>query len=116
MTKDQIEEYRKMVAMILEDENYDMYDDFDNETIIQFVLDVIPMVFHIKDVTIGDCNVRLNSQRNGSFVSVSDDEYTGVARCCCYIFENRFRPTEDDIRTMLSMVNEAWYACKNEII
>lgn len=104
--------YREIIEEILEDENYDMYDEFDKETIIKFVLDVIPMVFHIKDVTIGDYNVRVVNKQSGSFVSVSSDDYTGLSESCYYIFMDRFKPSKSDIESLLSMTNEAWYTCK----
>ena len=45
----------------------------------------------------------------GSWVSVSDENGTGLSSSEAYIFHDPYDIEEDEVKTLLDMMNEAWY-------
>ena len=106
-----------LVEEIVNDECYDMTEEVSVENIVKFVSDIVPMLFKVKVERIKAGReykyiVKVKNDKE-SYVSMSDDEQTGVSRSVYYIFENPLEPTYDELKTFIEMINEAWYLCNN---
>lgn len=111
-------EIKQVVEDLVTDECYDMMEEIEMKDLIKFMISVLPMAFKVKVERLKaggswKYQVKIKNDRESSFISVSDDEQTGVSRSVYYIFEDSENPTEDEIKTFLEMLNEAWYLCNN---
>lgn len=116
MAPKEAKKYKKWVEEIIEDECYDMMDEFSVAVIQKYVMAVLPMVFSIKVQRIGESYeyiTKIKNSKNGSYISISNDDCTGLSESCWYIFEKPFAPTKDELKIFLDMLNEAWYLLNN---
>lgn len=102
------------------DENLDILDEFDAETIADLCISIAQRLLH-RNWCMGhliqrptcDYLYKVNNE-HGGFVSISDDDNTGVSRTMYYPF---FKDEEDGyyagLCSLASMINEAWYNCNN---
>lgn len=110
-------ELKALVEEIVNDECYDMTEEVSVENIVKLVSDIVPMQFKVKVDRMKARReykyiVKVKNDKE-PYVSMSDEEQTGVSRSVYYIFENPLEPTEDELKTFIEMINEAWYRCNN---
>lgn len=116
-------EIYKMAIEVLEEDWYDMQDDFSNEEIATCVQKIVAGInnacTHIQRVDqrlgafqIRVCNARANS--GGSWISMSSTDKTVVSRSLAHIIDiDKPCCDIDDIKTLIEMLNEAWFAIYN---
>lgn len=128
-----IEDIKEIAGEVLESEIYDMQDAFSNEEILSIVGEIVKEITGHNVVTlhlykkddkltistkaadtqnhIGHFKVNNNWK---SWISFSDSESTGLSKSEYYIKDDTSEDWDEyDISTLLSMLNEAWYLCKN---
>ena len=103
-----------------QNECLDMQDEFSNEQIEEMTQQLVNQLYRVKttmQVTVslqyGKYAIKARSARQGSFISVSDSETTGVARSLAPIVVPTRPITEDEVKDIISMINEAWYHVNN---
>lgn len=115
--------YRDQLAEYITDENLDMLDEFSCLEIANIATHVgmelnnkttkVYIQPFISLKTSKQYHLKVNNFHKG-FVSVSDDESTGVSRTEYYPF---YSDDEDGwfagLMSLASMINEAWYHCNN---
>lgn len=115
---------RFFALQLIEDENYDLENEFTPQEIAGAVTEialalVAPGVNKDLVVVPTPVDVRtLNLQwraKSGkeSYISCSDNHATGVGRSVIPIFSDPFHITEDEVRYIIEMMNEAWYLMNN---
>ena len=99
-----------------QNECLDMQDEFSNEQIAEMTQQLVAKLYRVKTpmpVTVtleyGKYTIKARSARQGSFISVSDSDTTGVARSLAQITLATRPITEDEVKDIISMINEAWY-------
>lgn len=115
-----LEVYKQDLVEYINDEPFDMLDEFEADVIADLVISIAERLMH-RDFCNGhlikrprvDYLYKVNNKMNG-FVSISDDDCTGVSRTEYYPF---FKDDEDGyfagLTSLASMINEAWYLCNN---
>ena len=117
--------FQERALAVIEDENYDIVvdggftpEDFATAAtnIFRNLLTPVGQTWELKHFAISVYTMGLNWKiRNDipSFVSCSDDNGTGVSRSEHYILSRCYDVYEDDVKTLLDMMNEAWYLMTN---
>ena len=116
MTPKESRMYKEWIKEILENECYDMMDEFSVTVVQRYVMAILPMVFSVTVQRIGkhyEYITKIRNSKHGSFISLSNDNCTGLSESCWYIFEKPFAPTRDELKVFLDMLNEAWYLLNN---
>lgn len=106
---------RDIALELCENENYDLFDEFSWEQVADFaaeVYDILRKGAYEIVRELGDYKVKIHNGRN-SFVSVSNDDATGVSRSEFYIWHVD-RDLESIVEDIIAMTNEAWYFMKTE--
>lgn len=107
-----------MAVENLENESYDLQDSFKNEAIALAVADLEAKLHSNANnatVQMGDFIIKARSTRTASFVSVSHEDCgTGVSRSLASLVDGKRPATDDEIKNLVEMVNEAWYHCVND--
>lgn len=108
------------VAEILDNECYDMAEELQVKDIQNFVCDLVNRMkrtsvpcLRIKVGKEWKYTVKVSDTPTGSFLSINGEDGTGVSRSLSYIFQNKQEPDEDGIKSLLDMLNEAWYLYQN---
>jgi hypothetical protein len=107
------------LVTFINDEPLDILDEFTDDEIAIEVISIANRLIH-RDFCNGhlkkgkvDYLYSINNALNG-FVSISNNNCTGVSRTCYYPF---FRDDEEGyfagLCSLASMINEAWYLCNN---
>lgn len=124
MSTDMMNYNREDLIEEIRDLNPDMLDEFTEDEIADCVL-AIAMKLGTKfgrviDYTLIKFSDRGNkdyqikvSNTKGGFVSVSDDCNTGVSRTLYYPFYITHGEAICGLSSLVEMINEAWYLCKN---
>lgn len=110
-----------MAIEALENECFDMQDEFKNEQIAETVQH-IDLLLHscgsksrqVVCVQLGGCYVKVCNARQNSWVSVSSQGSTGVSHSLAYITHNTRIIAQDEVKTLIDMINEAWYCMNND--
>ena len=119
-----LENERDYLIEGIQDDNLDILDEFTPEYIAQEVI-VMAVSLAVRDVVTHTIkfldvdgwvkySIKVNNSYKG-FVSVSNDDSTGVSRTEYYPF--KFDDEEDSpyaaLLNLAEMLSEAWYLCKN---
>lgn len=103
-----------------QNECLDMQDEFTNEQIAEMTQQLVDKLYRVKttmQVTVsleyGKYSIKARSARQNSFISVSDSDATGVAHSLAPIVVPTRPITEDEVKDIISMINEAWYHVNN---
>lgn len=98
----------------------DEKDGFTNEQIAELAQQLITKLYRVKttmpvtvEMQYGKYSIKARSARQGSFISVSNDEQTGVSRSLAQIVMPTRPITKDEVAEIIDMVNEAWYHANN---
>lgn len=115
-----LEALKEDLVEYINDEPFDMLDEFEADVIADLVISIAERLMH-RDFCSGhlikrprvDYLYKVNNKMNG-FVSISDDDCTGVSRT---EYKPFFHDDEDGyfsgLCSLASMINEAWYLCNN---
>lgn len=106
-----------------QNECLDMQDEkngFTNEQIAELTQQLVRKLYRVKttmpvtvELKYGDYSIKARSARQGSFISVSDGNATGVSHSLAQITLPIRLITEDEVKEIISMINEAWYHLNN---
>jgi len=109
-----------MAIEALENECFDMQDEFNNEQIAELVQTLISKLYACNckaqqavEVEYGHYTIKVRNARQNSFVSVSMGDCTGVAHSLAYITMTTRPITQDEVKELVDMINEAWYHVNN---
>ena len=101
-------------------ECYDMQDEFKNEQIAELVQLIVSKLQNNSnkhaqavEVEYGEYIIKVRNARQNSFVSVSTHDCTGVAHSLANITMTTRPITQDEVKELVCMINEAWYHVKN---
>jgi len=84
------------------------------QELVEALLPKEGIIYKEAEVTLADLRIKAHNARNNSWLSVSNDEATGVSRSLVYMVNpHRKRVSVDDIAYTLDMINEAWYSLIN---
>lgn len=84
------------------------------EELVNALLPKEGVIYKEAEVELSDLRIKAHNARNGSWLSVSNDEATGVSRSLVYMVNpHRKDVCVDDIAYTLDMINEAWYSLIN---
>ena len=117
-----LESFRTDLMEYINDEIFDMLDEFTDDEIANLCIRLASEFLHGRTIKItplfsnkskrGYC-LKVSNNHKG-FVSVSNDESTGVSNTEYYPF---FKDEEDGyfagLCSLADMINEAWYLCNN---
>jgi hypothetical protein len=124
MSTDMMNYNREDLIEEIRDLNPDMLDEFTEDEIADCVLDIAMKLGttsgRVIDYTLIKFSDRGNkdyqikvSNTHGGFVSVSDDCCTGVSKTLFYPFYITHGEAICGLASLVEMINEAWYLCKN---
>ena len=98
----------------------DMQDEFKNEQIAQLVQLIVSKLYSSTskhqqaiEVEYGEYIIKVRNARQNSFVSVSTNDCTGVSHSLANITITTRPITQDEVKELVSMINEAWYHANN---
>ena len=104
------------LVTFINDEPLDMLDEFTDDEIATEVISIANRLIH-RDFCNGhlrkgkiDYLYHVKNDLNG-FVSISNDECTGVSRTCYYPFFDDEDGFFAGLCNLAQMINEAWYLC-----
>ena len=84
------------------------------EEIVNALLPKDGIIYKDAEVELADLRIKVHNARNSSWLSVSNDEATGVSRSLVYMVNpHRKNVCIDDITYTLDMINEEWYSIIN---
>lgn len=116
---------------VLDDEVYDVCDVYSREDIEDMMQDIYRKFVHcFSYFGLDHCNIesKLRHVRNaramkysikicnsaaGSSVSVSSYTSTGVSRSLYFAFDVKSDDLYEQVKNLMDMINEAWYACRH---
>ena len=106
-----------------QNECLDMQDEklgFANEQIAELVQTLVSKLYACNckaqqavEVEYGQYTIKVRNARQNSFVSVSTGDCTGVAHSLAYITMTTRPITQDEVKELVDMINEAWYHVNN---
>lgn len=112
-----------MAMELLQEEAYAMHESYNNEQIAECVQKIVGRLNRhghkysqtiTADLGLLQIKVKNASSRNGgSFVSVSDETATYVARSLSEIIDVSVVCTEDEVKGLIEMMDEAFFALKD---
>lgn len=110
----------KMAIAELENDIYDMQEELTNEVIAttcQNIMRKLNTQGGVKQQTIvtqlGTYDVKVFNADRNSWLSLSNSEATAVSRTLTSITDISRAVKQDEVRDLISMLNEAWYTLKN---
>lgn len=102
-----------------QNECLDMQDEkqgFTNEQIAELVQELVSKLYACSckvqqaiAVEYGNYTIKVRNAQQNSFVSVSTGDCTGVAHSLAYITMTTRPITQDEVKELVNMINEAWY-------
>lgn len=111
-----------MALEVLDEDIYDIQEYFSNDYLAAMIQNIIVKMnllgMHRRAVSVKIGALQVNvmnagKDSGGSFVSVSDDIATSVSRSLVEITDISRPCNKDEVRTLIEMVNEAWFRLYN---
>ncbi len=103
----------QMAIEELENNAYDMQEDYQNDQIATVIKDIVKELNLAKgnDVNIDffGSRIKVRNSQYWSFVSFSVGEYTGLSESIAEITDISRPIEQDEVKTLIEMLNEAWY-------
>jgi len=108
------EKVRKMVMELLNDECYDMQDEFTDEEIAEAVGEIVAKFNgnrrQVVHVSLCGNMIKVRNAKHWSFVSFSTGEFTGLSESEAEIIDLSKPIDADGVKNLVEMINAAWYA------
>lgn len=101
-----------MAVELLNNEAYDIQEDYSNEEIAEVTKDIIAKLNTGSDVVQAELYgnlIKVRNGKHGSFVSFSTGEYTGLSESKASIRDLTKYADADEIKNLIEMINEAYY-------
>lgn len=109
-------EYAQNECLDMQDEK----EGFTNEQIAEMVQSIVAKLYgctckthQAVEVEYGHYTIKVRNARQNSYVSVSTSDCTGVAHSLAYITMTTRPITQDEVKELVDMINEAWYHVNN---
>lgn len=109
-----MEKLHEMIRELLNDEVYDMMDDFSEDLVVKVVAQAVMglRIFNVFSFKLGDFRFKLSNYNKS--VSCSDDSCTGVSRTQYKVYwEEDDDFNRDAVKNLIEMINESYYHCVN---
>lgn len=102
---------------VINNDCFDILDDLSEESFADIVAEIYDDLQNnkrFKTYEIGDYKIKVINSPIRSLISVSNVEGTGVSNSCYYIYDDgELLTSEESLKTIADMVNEAWYLLNN---
>lgn len=108
------ERIRQIALRILSEDSYALQDNYSDEQIADLVTSIVShFKFHsttpcIRTFADGELLIKVKNELTGSSVSVSNNDSTGVSNSLAYIIQLREDESEDEVKEIIEMLDEAY--------
>ena len=108
------ERIRQIALRILSEDSYALQDNYSDEQIADLVTSIVShFKFHsttpcIRAFADGELLIKVKNELTGSSVSVSNNDSTGVSNSLAYIIQLREDESEDEVKEIIEMLDEAY--------
>ena len=103
----------KMAIEELENNAYDMQEEFQNDEIAGVIKEIVKRLNHSEgddvEVDFNGNKIKVRNSQHWSFVSFSAEYETGLSQSIAEITDISRPIEQDEVKTLIEMLNEAWY-------
>lgn len=103
----------KMAIDELNNNAYDMQEEFSNEEIAETVKEIVTRLNEADgddvEVELNGSQIKVRNAQHWSFISFSTGEYTGLSESVSELTDLSEPIDEYEVRKIIEMINEAWY-------
>ena len=103
----------QMAIEVLNNEAYDMQEDYTNDEIAEAVKDIVSKLNRAKtdsvEIEMSGNMIKVHNGLHWSFVSFSTGEFTGLSESIAEITDLSRPINDDEVKGLIEMMNEAYY-------